>query len=671
MSSTNLLVHETSPYLLQHAHNPVNWHAWNEQTLAKAISENKPLLVSIGYSTCHWCHVMEKESFENEEVAELMNNYFICIKIDREERPELDAFYMDSIHVLGLQGGWPLNVFALPNGKPIWGGTYFPKTKWMGILERINNLFVNNHEKLLTQAEEITYTIQQMYSYDLKPSDELLQKKPLLDGLQKWKAQFDLENGGTQKEQNKFPLPTNYSFLLQYLDQENDPEIDAFTQLTLDKISYGGIFDHLEGGFCRYSTDKYWKVPHFEKMLYDNAQLISVYCKAYERYKNPWYKEVVEKTIHFCMKQLYNSEGYFYSALDADTEGVEGKYYVWTEAELKTLLTEQEYTLFGGYYNIEPDKIWEHDYYVLHREKSLEEVAQLNQLELITTEKILQTASEKLLQHKLQTRVYPGLDDKCISSWNSLMIKALCHAYVILQKEEYKQIAEKCLQFTLEKLLGKEQDVYHIYTKGQVQKNAFLEDHTFYIEALLASYEISANETLLHEAKAICDKAIEQFYDEKTGFFYLSGKQSDVLVRKQEVYDQVIPSANASMANNLFLLGKYFRDDSYHNMSYRMVTAMHHKWAEYLAGYTLWAELFLKFHYPYYELIVTGNKIDFTALKMLNGSLLIAYKTTANSTLPLLEKTAASEQTLYYVCDHKQCYAPTENVEDVKKIMGL
>ncbi len=677
----NLLIHETSPYLLQHANNPVNWHAWNSETLHKAKTENKALLISIGYSTCHWCHVMEHECFEDEEVAEVMNQFFICIKIDREERPELDAFYMDSLHVLGIQGGWPLNVFALPTGEPIWGGTYFPKPKWIGILERIHELFAKEQDKIMAQAQEISATIQTMYTYDLQVPDSLMSKQNLLEGIQTWKTQFDLEYGGQLKEYNKFPLPTNYSFLLDYLSFENDEAIRSFVDLSLKKISYGGIFDHLEGGFCRYSTDRYWKVPHFEKMLYDNAQLISVYCKALREPQGPsrasdtvypevlegWYKEIVQKTIAFCIAQLYDENtGSFYSALDADTEGVEGKYYVWTEDELKAVLTSQEFALAKEYYTLTPGEIWEHNNYVLYRTKEWEEIIACLGLPMTDANTLLASIQKKLIDHKLKTRAYPGLDHKVITSWNALMIKALCDAYSVFKEDSYKQTAEKTLSFLMQNMLSPENDVYHIYTQGKIQKNAFLEDAAFLLEALISFYEISGNEPILLQARAICEQAIDQFYDSKTGFFFLSNDTSEIKIKKLEVYDQVIPSSNSTMANNLFLLSKYFRDEKYASMAYRMLNTVNGKFSEHLSGYTKWAELFLKYHYPFYELMVVGENASSTNIKnQVSQNVLLAYKNSP-SKLPILEEEhVITNETQYYLCDHEKCYPPTNNMEEI------
>ena len=347
---TNSLINETSPYLLQHAHNPVDWHPWNQETLDLAKKEDKLILISIGYSACHWCHVMEHESFESEEVAQIMNDKFINIKIDREERPDIDQVYMNAVQLMSQRGGWPLNCVALPNGKPVWGGTYFPKQKWMEQISQVASYYQSNRVEMIEYSEKLAKGIRQSELIEYNKEDSHFTKKELIQMVKKWSKNFDYNEGGPNRAP-KFPIPNNYQFLIRYSHLFKDKIIEDHTKLTLNKIAYGGIYDQIGGGFSRYSTDKLWKVPHFEKMLYDNAQLISLYSEAYLAFNDKEYQYIVEETIEFVNRELRGNNGALYSALDADSEGVEGKFYIWKKEELKSIL-KNDYQLFSTYYSL-------------------------------------------------------------------------------------------------------------------------------------------------------------------------------------------------------------------------------------------------------------------------------------------------------------------------------
>lgn len=353
----NALINESSPYLLQHAHNPVNWYPWGEEALQKAADENKLIIISIGYSACHWCHMMERESFEDTAVAKVMNDNFVCIKVDREERPDIDQVYMDAVQLMTGRGGWPLNCIALPDGKPFFGGTYFKKDQWVSVLERVVNEFNTNAEEVYEFADRLTSGVQQNELIALNGEAAAFEKSTLQTTLENWEAQFDKVEGGPNRAP-KFPLPNNYLFLMRYASLFNDSEVDAHVELTLDKMARGGIYDQLGGGFARYSTDERWKVPHFEKMLYDNAQLVGLYSEAFTRYGKEDYAQVVRESLAFIERELSDKSGAFYSALDADSEGEEGMYYIWTKEELKSLLGE-DFPLFADYFNVNSSGIWE------------------------------------------------------------------------------------------------------------------------------------------------------------------------------------------------------------------------------------------------------------------------------------------------------------------------
>ncbi|MEZ4782277.1 MAG: thioredoxin domain-containing protein [Flavobacteriaceae bacterium] len=428
---TNELINETSPYLLQHAHNPVNWNAWNDETLNEAKANNKLLLISIGYASCHWCHVMEHESFEDVEVAQIMNKNFINIKVDREERPDVDQVYMNAVQLMTGSGGWPLNVVALPDGRPVWGGTYFKKEQWMSVLEQISEVYQENPQKLIEYADKLEAGIKSLDVVNLNPNEVKFNHEFVLNAVNKWSQSFDRIKGGINRAP-KFMMPNNLHFLMREAYQNNNTDLQGYVNLTLTKIAFGGVFDHVGGGFSRYSVDDKWHVPHFEKMLYDNAQLVSLYSDAYIITKNPLYKEVVFETLEFVKRELTDANGTFYSSLDADSttlsgELEEGAFYVWTETELKKILGE-DFQLFANYYNINDYGLWEHNNYVLIRSDSDQVFNKKYDISIedITKKK---TAWKKLLLKERAKRNRPRLDDKVLTSWNALMLKAYVDAY--------------------------------------------------------------------------------------------------------------------------------------------------------------------------------------------------------------------------------------------------
>jgi len=411
---TNALIQETSPYLLQHAHNPVDWHPWGEKALERARAENKLLLISIGYSACHWCHVMEHESFEDPEVAKLMNRHYVCIKVDREERPDVDHTYMSAVQLLSGRGGWPLNCIALPDGRPIWAGTYFRKEDWMEAIEAIAGFYHDNPEKTNEYAANLHEGMQQNALVALSKTGLAKPDEKLIGSLAaKWKNLFDLKNGGT-KGAPKFMLPNNWQFLLRYAHQYNDKRVMDQVKNTLLKMAFGGIYDQAGGGFARYSTDEIWKVPHFEKMLYDNAQLLQLYANAFKSDSNPLYQQVVEQTIAFMKRELLSPENGFYSALDADSEGEEGKFYLWTKEELETLIG-PDFELFSAYYNINSLGLWENNQYILIRTEENEIFANWHQLAVGELEAKIDNWRYLMLAERTK-RIRPGPDDKLLNS---------------------------------------------------------------------------------------------------------------------------------------------------------------------------------------------------------------------------------------------------------------
>ncbi|MDP6908900.1 MAG: thioredoxin domain-containing protein, partial [Flavobacteriales bacterium] len=483
---TNALINETSPYLLQHAHNPVNWHPWSDESLKKAKTEQKPILVSIGYSACHWCHVMEHESFEDSVVAAYMNENFICIKVDREERPDVDQVYMNAVQLMTGRGGWPLNCFALPDGRPLYGGTYYPKKEWMDVMAQVVNIWKNQREKALEYAANLTNGVKQSELIQRNTNEPKFSKSDLSSLVEKWSGLIDNKEGGPNRSP-KFPLPNNYEFLLRYATLAQDKIMLDHVNLTLEKMAFGGIYDQVGGGFARYSTDELWKAPHFEKMLYDNGQLISLYSEAYQATGNILYKEVVEETLDFIQRELTSEQGAFYSALDADSEGEEGKFYVWKKDELQMLLGD-DFEWVKDYYNINAKGLWENGNYILLRKTTDEEFAKKQGW---TTEDVKQKVNKlnaKLLRERSK-RVRPGLDDKQLTSWNALMLKGYTDAYRVFGKTDYLRTAIKSANFILKTQRKKDGGLWHNHKAGRSTINGFLEDYSFTIEALVSLYQ--------------------------------------------------------------------------------------------------------------------------------------------------------------------------------------
>ncbi|MCC7454031.1 MAG: thioredoxin domain-containing protein, partial [Crocinitomix sp.] len=475
---TNELINETSPYLLQHAHNPVNWMPWGDAAFEKAKAEKKLVLVSIGYSSCHWCHVMEKESFENEEVAAIMNKNFICIKVDREERPDVDQVYMNAVELMTGGGGWPLNCFTLPDGKPIQGGTYYQTEQWIELLNNLAYKYEKSPKEVERFAENLTKGIQQDELVTV-PKVGIQFSQVTLDSLvNNWKPYLDPVEGGNLQE-IKFPLPNNLEFMQQYAYHYKDSVLMNHVDLTLNKMALGGIYDQIGGGFARYSTDARWKVPHFEKMLYDNAQLVSLYSHAYKRTKNPLYKQVVYQTLGWAQREMMTPTGAFYSALDADSEGEEGKFYVWTKEELQKVLDPTEYKLAEEFYSVGIKGLWEENY-ILLRGMDNATYAQSKGMDLKSLNQQMNTINKKLLAAR-NNRVRPGLDDKSLTSWNAMMIVGLLDAYQVFGEPLFLKGALMNAQWIEKTQLSTEGKLLHTFKNGQAKINGFLEDYCFTI----------------------------------------------------------------------------------------------------------------------------------------------------------------------------------------------
>ena len=660
---TNALINESSPYLLQHAHNPVDWMPWNDETLAKAKAENKPLLISIGYSACHWCHVMEHESFEDTAVAAIMNENFICIKIDREERPDIDQIYMNAVQIMTGRGGWPLNCFATPDGRPFFGGTYFPKDKWVDVLTQLANVYKTEPKKIEEYANKLTEGVKQS---DLIKKQEIpngFSQTIFAEGLKKWSSTFDATWGGNNQAP-KFPIPNNYEFLLRYYYHSKDESIKAHLLLSLKKMAYGGIYDQIGGGFSRYSVDEKWKVPHFEKMLYDNAQLIGLYSRAYRLEKDPVFKQIVFESITYLEEEMLDKSGAFYSALDADSEGVEGKYYVWKKEDLKILLS-KDYEIAQEYFNINNFGFWEHGNYVLIRDKNNDQLAKKAKLSITDYEAKIEEIKETLKKVR-SNRIKPGLDDKSLTSWNSLTILGLVEAYLTFGEKRHLELAINNADFILNNQLKNNGTLWHSYKDGKSTINGYLEDYCFTIEAFIKLYTATLDEAWLTKANLLLEKSIAEFYDKNSGmFFFTAASDKELIARKMEVTDNVIPASNSVMANNLFLMGKYLENKSYVEMSMQMLGNVAPSINGYLPGYSNWAMLVLNNTEPFFEVAIVGkNAID--EIVSMNQNYLpnqiIIGSVNDNSKIELLENKFIKGQTTIYVCENKVCQLPVTTI---------
>ncbi len=666
---TNRLIDETSPYLLQHAHNPVNWYAWGDEAFDKATKENKLVLVSIGYSACHWCHVMEHESFEDEEVAAFMNEHFVCIKVDREERPDVDQVYMTAVQLMTGSGGWPLNCFALPDGRPVYGGTYYPKDGWIQVLDQLQGSYTNDPTSIVEYAERLTNGIKEQSLVTLQTNEIELDQEHLQTMIRKWSGQFDTQNGGPDRAP-KFPMPNSYQFLLRAQHLLGDKSLLKHVELTLDKMAYGGIYDQIGGGFARYSTDYKWKVPHFEKMLYDNAQLVSLYAEAYQATQKPLYKEVVYETLEFIEREMTNDEGAFYSSLDADSEGEEGKFYVWTEEEIKNL-TGDNFTVIKDYYNINQRGFWEHENYILLRHDDDEKIAKKHKISVDELKKIVSDTKTVLMAERAK-RVRPGLDDKTLTSWNALMMKAYADAYRVFGDQKFLDAALRNGNFIVKKQWRKDGGLNHSYKEGRSTINGYLEDYCFTIEAFLALYEVTFDQEWLDRAKRLADYSIAHFYSEEAGMFYfVSDLDKQLITRKIEMHDNVIPASNSSLAKGLFLIGHYYSEKKYNEISHQMLKNVYLDIPDYGSSLSNWGMLVLNQVAPFYEVAIVGKECDTQRAALAENYLpnIMLMGCEKKSDLPLLEMKFVKGQTTIYVCQNNTCQLPVTEIEDAIKQM--
>ena len=661
---TNAFINQSSPYLLQHAHNPVNWYPWGEEALAKAQAEDKLLIISIGYAACHWCHVMEHESFEDTLVARVMNDNFVAIKVDREERPDVDDVYMTACQLASDGGcGWPLNAIALPDGRPIWAGTYFPRRQWVEVLQYFIKEKADKGPQMIQYAEQLTQTIQALgqlsptaegISMTMETADTFARQ--LLQGL-------DHEQGG-RKGAPKFPMPDNFQWLQAYAFFTGNQEARQVWETTLDHLAAGGIYDHLGGGFARYSTDADWLVPHFEKMIYDNSQLVSLFSAAYAQTGKERYREVVSQTLDFVQRELTAPNGCFYSSLDADSDGEEGKFYVWRAAELDSLLTPAEAQLMRQYYGVTRPGNWEKGKNILHTSF----VPAPTPAEILAAAPagpaLLASAQTKLFAARSQ-RVRPGLDDKMLTAWNALMIRGFADAAAALHEPTYLEQAVAAAHSLFGQALQADGRLWRNSRNGKSSINAFLDDYAFSAQALLRLYELTFEEQWLKKAQLLTDYALVHFSNPDSDFlFYTSDLDPPLVSRRMDIQDNVIASSNSALAEVFWQLGLYLDREDYRSKSDRMLAAVisSAEMTQNASFFANWGQLLLRRVYPLYEVAIVGE--DWPQLsrelqaQYLPNAVFLGGAT--EGSLALLENKLVAEETYIYVCRNKVCKLPVK-----------
>lgn len=671
----NRLANASSPYLQEHADNPVDWYEWGPEALKKAKVENKPLIISIGYAACHWCHVMERESFMDPEVAEIMNKNFVAIKIDREERPDIDQVYMNAAQLINGSGGWPLNAIALPDGKPFFAGTYFPTDQWKKILNQISEVYKKEPKKLIEYANSLTEDIKQQEVIEVAPNTDHSFSKETYEGLwENWKGIVNIKKGGFDRAP-KFPLPIGWEFLLQYhYLTENKDALNAVNS-TLQNMAHGGIYDQLGGGFARYSVDTEWFAPHFEKMLYDNAQLVSLYSKAYKVTGNKEYENVVRETLQFVERELSDENGGFYSSLNADSEGEEGIFYVWTSEEIDKIVNTEEADLLKDFYGIKKTGNWEKGTNILFRQYSNEEYAARKGLNLIDLNEKLKGAKDKLMAER-KKRIRPSTDDKILCSWNALMITAYLDAYTAFGEEKYRKKALEAITFLEKNMLKKDNSLWRNYKDEKADIDAFLDDYALLANAYIKFYEVDLEKKWLDKALDLAEYSVDNFRDEKSGMFYYTSEASEqLIVRKMELSDNVIPASNSVMAEVLYKLGHYYEKEDFLQYSRSMLGQMQDKIEQGGPYYANWAMLMGNMAYKPFEIAIMGEEAVEKNMQLQKHyqpiSLFMGGK---KEDLPLLEMKLVENNTYIYVCRNKTCKLPVQGsakaIEQIKDYLN-
>ena len=655
----NELIHESSPYLLQHAHNPVDWYPWGNKALNKAQKEDKLIIISIGYAACHWCHVMEKETFADTTFANYMNEHFVSIKVDREERPDIDQIYVDASRLITGSAGWPLNVIALPDGKPVYVVSYLPKDKWLKTLEIFAKGYENDRAQLEQQAAMITEGVRDLAYVHEKPSEKSMSIGILHTMYENMQSQFDFQNGGLNGAP-KFPMPVTLNYLLEYYHATNDAAVLEFVEYTLDNIALSGLYDQLGGGFSRYAVDEAWEIPHFEKMLYDNALLVKLYTNAYKLTGKTLYKNVVNETLAFLLSEMRDSEtGLFYSSLSADSEGEEGKYYTWTYNQLVDVLGEPT-PEFLAYFQITKAGNWEKGKNILRiaSEQYIDQKAQSFNKE------------KQLLLKNRASRLYPEIDDKQLTSWNALMIEALADAYRTFGNTSYLKAAESNTAFLMQHF-EKDKELFRNYKEGK-EISAFLDDYAYLINASITLYQATFNEVYLNNAKALADYTEKHFKDDKSElYYYTTNKGKELVSRQMELRDNILPASNAIMCKNLQLLGWYFDEEIYHEQAESMMSHVMEEMLENGIHYASWASSALWMAEEPFEVAIVGDNYRILTEKWDKEfhPNIVFFGGKNEGVLPFMQYKLIEGETNIYVCRKKICNRPVKELIQAKNML--
>ena len=678
---TNQLIHETSPYLLQHAHNPVDWYPWGEEALRRAREEDKPILLSIGYSSCHWCHVMEKESFENEAIAKIMNERFVNIKVDREERPDLDELYMNAVQVISGGGGWPMTVFLTPDLIPFHAGTYFPPEDRSGmpgfpkILVVVSDYYRSHPGEVDKMVVQVKNALNQIVS--IVPSQATMDEAVLLKAFNALESQFDSTCGGFGRAP-KFPNSMVLSFLLRYWKKFNSKAALEMVELTLEKMANGGIYDHLGGGFHRYSVDERWLIPHFEKMLYDNALLSRTYFEAYQATRKVRYRHVAEEILNYVLREMTSPEGAFYSTQDADSEGQEGKFYVWSRDQIKASLGKEKATPFCDYYGITTHGNFEGELSVLHIAYSLRKVSELYGIPIKELEKLFEEGRQKLFAER-ERRGRPGKDEKILTSWNGLMISSFVDGFKATGKEQYLDKAKNATRFILQEM-KKDGQLMRVFSKGKCQVKGYSEDYAFFIQVLIDLNEATFEIEWLKEADELNERMIQQFWDERNGGFFFTGKENEPLIaQSKSPYDNTIPSSNSVSVFNLIRLSHLTGKESLKEKAEQILRLFCGFLSEHPSGFAHMLSG-LSFFFNPEEIGIIGSKKDHRTISMLREiyqaylpnkilSLMDPQEPIEGDWFPSLREKGAIEVPTAFVCKGFTCLPPVRDKKELKKIL--
>ena len=670
------MINETSPYLLQHAYNPVDWYPWGEEAFELAQAENKPLLVSIGYSACHWCHVMEHESFEDEETARVMNENFVNIKVDMEERPDVDHIYMSFVQMTTGRGGWPMNVFITPDKRPFFGGTYFPPAprygmpSWQQILLSIAEAYKEKRDEIEHSANEIVGELRRL---SMVNEGTALSNAILDDAFASFERSFDAKNGGFGGAP-KFPQAMSLEFLLRHHHSTHDQKALDMTRLTLDKMAFGGMYDQLGGGFHRYSVDNVWLVPHFEKMLYDNAQLARIYLHAFQVTGDPEYRRIATETLDYVLREMTNPSGGFYSSQDADSEGEEGKFFVWSEREIDDLLGDDS-NAFKFFFDVSKDGNFE-ERNILNRPRTIDSAASALKIEPFELFSLIENAKQRLFDAR-EARVKPHRDEKVLASWNGLMLAAFADAAGVLGDDKYLKTAEKNAEFLLSKMLTLSGRLFRSWKAGEAKLNGYLDDYANVADGLLALYQVTGNIRFFQRARSLVDLMLEHFWDQEAGgFFYTSNDHEELVVRTKDFTDNATPSGNSAAADVLLRIAKLTGNDRYERFAVATLRLAANQIARYPQGFGRALSTLGSHLYNAGELAIVGpagNELAEVALATYLPTTTVALSSDPDNDaaeVPLFEGRGRSDRPLAFLCKNFVCSRPAVSAAELREMLA-